>query len=558
MTATHRPAPGRVAGTGGATRRPRPLQREHDRSSARATAPHAAPRSSKSHNIEVIYNAIALVLKGVSLNVPKGGIVALLGANGAGKTTTLKAISNLLRAERGEVTKGAIMFEGERVDRLSPNDLVRRGAIQVMEGRHCFGHLTIEENLLTGAFTRRDGRAAIARDLEAIYAYFPAPQGAAPDVAGRLHVRRRTADVRDRPGDDVAPEAGPARRAVDGPRAAGGRGDFRDREGPQRARRRVVPARRAEHQHRAALCASFGYILETGRVVLDGAAEALRANEDVREFYLGVAGEDRRSFKTSRPTSAASAGWPEGEAHDRRSPASSALRDRLGELHGRSHALARQIGDLDISTLRSPADLALIPVLRKSALAEMQRAEPPFGALAAAPTGAFPRLFASPGGDLRARESAGDDPWGAAKAFAAAGVQRGEIVVNCFSYHLTPGGRILESGALALGCPVIPAGPGNTEQLIAAIAHLRPSVYAGPPDFLKIVLDKARAAGADASSIRKALVSGAALPPSLRAELEAAGVRTRQCYATADLGVIAWETDDADGRSCRDCWSTTT
>ena len=113
------------------------------------------------------------MLKGVSLSAPKGGIVALLGANGAGKTTTLKAISNLLRAERGEVTKGAILFEGERVDRLSPNDLVRRGAIQVMEGRHCFGHLTIEENLLTGAFTRRDGRAAVMRDLERIYAYFP-------------------------------------------------------------------------------------------------------------------------------------------------------------------------------------------------------------------------------------------------------------------------------------------------------------------------------------------------------------------------------------------------
>ncbi len=223
-----------------------------------------------------------------------------------------------------------------------------------------------------------------------------------------------------------------------------------------------------------------------------------------------------------------------------------ALRDRLGELHGRSHALARQLGDVDLSDLRGPADLALIPVLRKSALALMQAAEPPFGGFAAARTSAFARLFASPGG-IYEPESAGPDAWGAAKAFAAAGVERDEIVVNCFSYHLTPGGRILESGALALGCPVIPAGPGNTEQLIAAIAHLRPSVYCGPPDFLKIVLDKARAAGADVSSIRKALVSGAALPPSLRAELEGAGVETRQAYATADLGVIAYETDDADG-----------
>jgi phenylacetate-CoA ligase len=223
------------------------------------------------------------------------------------------------------------------------------------------------------------------------------------------------------------------------------------------------------------------------------------------------------------------------------------LRQRLGELHGRSPALARQLGDVDLSALRSPADLALIPVLRKSALAEMQRAEPPFGALAAAPTGGFVRLFASPGG-IYEPESAGPDAWGAARAFAAAGVTRGDVVVNCFSYHLTPGGRILESGAMALGCPVIPAGPGNTEQLIAAIAHLRPTAFVGPPDFLKIVLDKARASGADVTSIVRALVSGAALPPSLRAELEDAGVHTRQVYASADLGAIAWETDDADGK----------
>ena len=125
------------------------------------------------NNIEVVYDHVILVLKGVSLTVPRGGIVAILGANGAGKTTTLKAISNLLRAERGEVTKGSIHFEGTRIDRLTPSELVRRGCIQVMEGRHCFGHLSIEENLMTGAFTRRDGGAAIKRDLEAIYDYFP-------------------------------------------------------------------------------------------------------------------------------------------------------------------------------------------------------------------------------------------------------------------------------------------------------------------------------------------------------------------------------------------------
>ena len=150
-------------------------------------------------------------------------------------------------------------------------------------------------------------------------------------------------------------------------------------------------------------------------------------------------------------------------------------------------------------------------------------------------------------GEFTSLKSAGRDPWGAAKALAAAGVAAGAIVVNCFSYHLTPGGRILESGALALGCSVIPAGPGNTELLIAAIAHFRPSVYCGPPDFLKIVLDKARIAGVDISALNKALVSGAALPPSLRAELERAGVKTRQAYATADLGIISYETDSADG-----------
>src|SRR5665811_466845 len=127
------------------------------------------------NNIEVIYDHVILVLKGVSLDVPKGGIVALLGANGAGKTTTLKAISNLLHAERGDVTKGSIVFEGDEVQDLSPNELVRRGCIQVMEGRHCFGHLTIEENLLTGAFTRRDGKAAIRKDIDLVYSYFPKP-----------------------------------------------------------------------------------------------------------------------------------------------------------------------------------------------------------------------------------------------------------------------------------------------------------------------------------------------------------------------------------------------
>ncbi len=206
------------------------------------------------NNIEVLYDHVILVLKGVSLDVDKGGIVALLGANGAGKTTTLKAISNLLHSERGEVTKGSIVFEGAEVQSLSPNELVRRGCIQVMEGRHCFGHLTIEENLLTGAFTRKDGRAAIARDLELVYGYFKRLRERR-DFDGGLYVGRRAADVRDRPRADVAAEDDPARRAVDGAGAADRRRDFRDRERSEREGECVVPAGRAEHQHGAEICA---------------------------------------------------------------------------------------------------------------------------------------------------------------------------------------------------------------------------------------------------------------------------------------------------------------
>jgi branched-chain amino acid transport system ATP-binding protein len=249
-------------------------------------------------NIEVVYNAVALVLKGVSLSVPKGGVVALLGANGAGKTTTLKAISNLLRAERGEVTKGAILFEGERVEKLSPNELVRRGAIQVMEGRRCFGHLTIEENLLTGTFTRRDGRAAAMRDLEAIYAYFPRlkerrhaqagyTSGGEQQMCaiGRAMMSRPKLILLDEPSMGLAPQVVEEIFAIV-------RG-LNEREG--------VSFLLAEQNTNIALhAARFGYILEAGRVVLDGAAEALRSNEDVREFYLGVGDRGRRSFKTAK------------------------------------------------------------------------------------------------------------------------------------------------------------------------------------------------------------------------------------------------------------------
>ena len=247
------------------------------------------------NNIEVIYDHVILVLKGVSLAVPRGGIVALLGANGAGKTTTLKAISNLLRAERGEVTKGSIEFEGARIDRLSPNDLVTRGCIQVMEGRHCFGHLSIEENLLTGAFTRRDGRAAIARDLEAIYAYFPRLKQRRGSMAGytsggeqqmcaigRAMMSKPKMILLDEPSMGLAPQV------VE--EIFGIMQQLNVTEG--------VSFLLAEQNTNIALrSATYGYIMENGRIVLDGAAKDLRENDDVKEFYLGVSGAARKSFR---------------------------------------------------------------------------------------------------------------------------------------------------------------------------------------------------------------------------------------------------------------------
>jgi len=257
-------------------------------------APAAAPLLAV-RNIEVIYDHVILVLKGVSLEVPKGGIVALLGANGAGKSTTLKSISNLLRAERGDVTKGSIEYKGERIEMLTPNDLVKKGVIQVMEGRHCFGHLTVEENLLTGAYTRRDGRAAIARDLEMVYGYFP-----------RLKERRKSQAGYTSGGEQQMTAIGralmskPETILLDEPSMG---------LAPQLVeeifeivvklnKEQGVSFLLAEQNTSIALRhAHYGYILENGRVVLDGTAEALRGNEDVKEFYLGVSGTGRKSFR---------------------------------------------------------------------------------------------------------------------------------------------------------------------------------------------------------------------------------------------------------------------
>ena len=247
------------------------------------------------NNIEVIYDHVILVLKGVSLTVPRGGIVALLGANGAGKTTTLKAVSNLLGAERGEVTKGSIVFEGEEVQALSPNELVRRGCIQVMEGRHCFEHLTVEENLLTGAYTRRDGGAAIRRDLEMVYGYFPRLKERRTSLAGytsggeqqmtaigRALMSRPSTILLDEPSMGLAPQLVEEIFEI----------VKRLNEDEN------VSFLLAEQNTNVALkYATYGYILENGRIVMDGDAASLRENEDVKEFYLGISEGERKSFK---------------------------------------------------------------------------------------------------------------------------------------------------------------------------------------------------------------------------------------------------------------------
>jgi branched-chain amino acid transport system ATP-binding protein len=250
------------------------------------------------NNIEVIYDHVILVLKGVSLGVPKGGIVALLGANGAGKTTTLKAISNLLHSERGEVTKGSIVFDGEEVQARSPNELVRRGCVQVMEGRHCFGHLSIEENLLTGAFTRRDGRVAIRDDMERVYAYFPRLKERRDSIAGytsggeqqmcaigRALMARPKMILLDEPSMGLAPQI--VEEIFQIVR------DLNEKEG-------VSFLLAEQNTYQALKYARYGYILENGRVVMDGEAKALRENEDVKEFYLGIAEGKRKSFREGK------------------------------------------------------------------------------------------------------------------------------------------------------------------------------------------------------------------------------------------------------------------
>jgi len=268
-----------------------------------AATPVAAPAAAPSvlldvNGIEVIYNHVILVLKGVSLQVPEGKIVALLGANGAGKTTTLRAISNLLKGERGDVTKGHIQYRGQRIERLSPAELVKRGVVQVMEGLHCFAHLTIEENLLTGAYTRSMSRADTAAALERVYQYFPrlkqrrASQSGYTSggeqqmtAIGRALMANPNMILLDEPSMGLAPQI--VEEIFEIVR------DLNQRE-------RVSFLLAEQNTNIALRYADYGYILENGRVMMDGAALDLAQNEDVKEFYLGISSGERKSFRDNK------------------------------------------------------------------------------------------------------------------------------------------------------------------------------------------------------------------------------------------------------------------
>jgi branched-chain amino acid transport system ATP-binding protein len=246
------------------------------------------------NGIEVIYNHVILVLKGVSLQVQKGQIAAILGGNGAGKTTTLRAISNLLKGERGEVTKGSVELRGERIENLTPADLVKRGVVQVMEGRHCFAHLSIEENLLTGAYTRTD-KAEIQANLDKVYAYFPRLKTRRSSLAaytsggeqqmcaiGRAIMASPSVVLLDEPSMGLAPQI--VEEVFEIVK------DLNQKEG-------VTFLLAEQNTNMALKYADYGYIMESGRIVMDGAAQDLRNNEDVKEFYLGMGGGERKSFK---------------------------------------------------------------------------------------------------------------------------------------------------------------------------------------------------------------------------------------------------------------------
>ena len=257
-------------------------------------SPLTAPALVTVNGIEVIYNHVILVLKGVSLAVPEGSVVAILGGNGAGKTTTLRAISNLLAGERGEVTKGTIEYRGEQIQNLNPAELVKRGVVQVMEGRHCFAHLTIEENLLTGAYTRKD-KGEISANLEKVYNYFPRLKTRRTSQAaytsggeqqmcaiGRALMSNPNMVLLDEPSMGLAPQIVEEVFEI-----------VKDLNSKEKTTFLLAE----QNTNMALRYADYGYIMESGRIVMDGTAKDLASNEDVKEFYLGVGGGERKSFK---------------------------------------------------------------------------------------------------------------------------------------------------------------------------------------------------------------------------------------------------------------------
>ena len=516
------------------------------------------------NNIEVIYDHVILVLKGVSLEVPEGRIVALLGANGAGKSTTLKAISNLLAAERGDVTKGTIEFKGKRVDKLTTNELVKMGVCQVMEGRHCFQHLTVEENLLTGAFTRKGSRAQIATALEKVYHYFPRLKTRRSSQAGytsggeqqmtavgRALMAQPSMILLDEPSMGLAPQIVEEIFEIVQ--------DLNTKEG--------VSFLLAEQNTMVALrYANYGYILENGRVVMDGEAKDLATNEDVKEFYLGLVIQRPQVLPRCKalppPQTLARLilALEHFDALETRDPELreraqvAALPQQIAYAKSVTGAFARILADVDPVAVISRAALAHLPVTRKSELLEIQKGDRPFGGFAAAGGKQgwlnTRRVFASPG-PIYEPEGARPDYWRLARALFAAGFRAGDLIHNCFSYHFTPAGSMLETAAHALGCTVFPGGIGQTEQQVQAMAELRPDGYVGTPSFLRIILEKADEQGVALPSLRRALFSGEAFLPAFRDALAARGIDGYQVYATADVGTIAYETSARDRSGCR-------
>ncbi len=515
------------------------------------------------NNIEVIYDHVILVLKGVSLDVPQGKIVALLGANGAGKTTTLKAISNLLRAERGEVTKGDIQFKSQRIDQLTPNDLVKGGVIQVMEGRHCFAHLTVEENLLTGAYTRAQSRADLKASLEKVYQYFPRlkqrrtsqsgyTSGGEQQMTaiGRALMANPEMILLDEPSMGLAPQI--VEEIFEIVR------DLNQRE--------KVSFLLAEQNTMVALrYADFGYILENGRVVMEGEAAELRNNEDVKEFYLGLssAAAARASAK-SNTTAAASAGWHEREHLDdwKRATRSGARCDLMAACRRKSrmprrtpHCSADRCAASIRRTVTSRAALARLPVVRKHrADSNCKSSTAPLAGWWRPAAGQLGRVFSSPGPIYEPGRAGQADYWRFGRALFAAGFRAGDLVHNTFSYHLTPAGFMARRRCAPLGCRSSPAASARPSSRCrrwpTCSRWLRwhaelPAILLDKADELRPKMSVAN----QGAGVRRGLLAGAE-----REAFAARGIAGYQAYAHRR----SWLSSPTKRRRAKGWWSTRT